>query len=238
MFEGGLIESELASRCGYLRVGSPRTERFNIHRPSVYRASWSSNEVEHFIYLGSDIKYHTFFAGRFGIRSQLAEKFSIDSLIAHGHPNFRLFIDHYNDKTGCMLTYDFQRFNWAMKKVEPSVFLPDAKPAYIASFISAFVSDRLLPVVGHVTNSEAFFRFLIEDAEPCRWFATHPAVRAAQIVALGSNFGMEKDQIRRSLELYERLIAKNLYIPRSDDAKSCVDWYVDQLAADWAKRRN
>jgi hypothetical protein len=108
----------------------------------------------------------------------------------------------------------------------------------VASFISAFVNDRLLPAIGHITDSRAFLNFLVEDTEPCRWFAAHPAVRAAQVVALGSNLGVENDQIRRSLEPYERLIAKSLFIARSDDPKSCVDWYVDQLAADWAKRRN
>jgi hypothetical protein len=241
MFQGGLIESELASRCGYLRVDSAATEHSDIHRPSLFKASWSSNEVEHFIYLGCDIKHHKYFVGKFGMRSPIAEKFSIESLVAHGHPNFGLTLEErarWNDsECACALTYDFQRFDLAKKKIEPRIFLPNAEPVYMARFISVFIREKLVPVIERITSSEAFLRFLIEDLEPCPWFAAGPAIRAAQIVALGSKLGIEKDQIRRSLEPHERLIANNLAIKQSDP-RSCVDWYVDRVAADWAKRRS
>jgi hypothetical protein len=241
MFQGELIESQLASRCGYLRVDSVVTEHSDIHRPSLFKASWSSNEVEHFIYLGSDIKHHKYLVGKFGMRSPIAEKFSIESMVAHGHPNFGLTLEErarWNDsKCACALTYEFQRFDRARKKVEPRIFLPNAEPAYMASFISSFVSDQLLPVIQHITNSDAFLRFLIRDVEPCRWFCASPAIRAAQIVAVGSKLGADKYQIRHWLEPYERLITNNLCISLSDP-KSCVDWYVDRVAADWTKRWN
>jgi|ERR1700722_228136 hypothetical protein len=238
MFQSESVELELR-RCGYLHLDAPDAKFSDIYRRSVYRASWSSGEVEHFIYLGNDIKDHKYFVGKFGIRCPIVEKFSTDSLVTHGHANYGLFRDRYGrDEASCALTYDFQRFNWARKKVEPRIFLPNADPVYMARFISAFVDDRLLPAIGHITSSEEFFAFLLEDTEPCRWFATNPAVRAAQVAALGSHLGVEDNLIRRSLEPYERPIAKNLFIARSDDPKSCVDWYVHQLAADWARRAN
>src|SRR5260370_37705108 len=86
---------------GYSRIETRLREWADIHRPSVYKATWTPTEVEHFVYLGTDIQRHKYFVGKLGFRSDLAEDFSITSLLKYGHENYKFWIGHHDRQIGC-----------------------------------------------------------------------------------------------------------------------------------------
>lgn len=77
MFEDTLMKRELAA------LGYERLSRF------VYRASWSTPEVEHFLYFCKDSRQY--FGADFGLRNPEADRFAFDSMVKYGHPNFGWF---------------------------------------------------------------------------------------------------------------------------------------------------
>ena len=60
---------------GYERIETRIVEWADIHRPFVFKAKRDSDDVEHFLYFGADIKDHKYLVGKFGVRSRMAEDF-------------------------------------------------------------------------------------------------------------------------------------------------------------------
>jgi hypothetical protein len=229
MLTEGPIDRSLAL-FGYSRIETRQREWASIHFPAVYKATWTPTDVEHFIYLGADIQNHKYLVGKFGFRSDLAEEFSIASLLKYGHPNFRLWMDHHDRQIGCVINFDFYRLD----QIDHRVLLA-TEANKLAQHVTELVRDRLLLVVREVTTLAKLLELLVSDVEPYPWFATNPIVRAAQIVAIGIHLGIPRRMILDMLRPYYQLISGNLVEP---DMKTSVDSFFDHLAVDLAKSRS
>jgi hypothetical protein len=232
--QGGAIDQAMAA-VGYNRINKYVAEIASVHRPSIYKASWSSKEVEHLVYLGSDVARHQYFVGQFGIRASAVEKFAIESVIKYGHSNYRVLLEQYEPEVSCMMIFGFSRFDLAEAKIPQRVLFSSIATAEFAETMSFFMNQRLLPVIRQVTTFENLLRFLTVDAEPCPWFAVNRAIRAAQVVAIGNQLGFTRGEIRKFLAPHDRLIALDLSetIP---DPRSSVDRFVDCLVLDWGEK--
>jgi hypothetical protein len=79
----------------------------------VYRALWSTLDVEDFIYIFGDvrdfddIKRRDTLTGDFGIRNPVAESFSCNAIHAYGGEIFRLF--KCAEPTSCAMRFSFAR---------------------------------------------------------------------------------------------------------------------------------
>src|SRR5262245_45608487 len=77
----------------------------------IYKATWSSDDVEHFIYLESDSR--RYLVARFGLRNVPVEEFGVASIIKYGHPNWGIMMqEHPRDSvTACNMRFEFSRID-------------------------------------------------------------------------------------------------------------------------------
>jgi hypothetical protein len=68
----------------------------------------------------------------------------------------------------------------------------------------------LFPVVRSVLSAADLLSFLIRDDESSRWLRVSGAVRAAKIVYLGRQLGMQTIEIEAMLQPYLKEIAANI----------------------------
>jgi hypothetical protein len=97
VFEDALMQRELEA-IGYDRL-----------RKYAYRASWSTAEVEHFLYLGKDSRQY--FTAEFGLRNPAAEEFSVEAIAKYGHSNFQLWLKERDPATACSVRFEFERLD-------------------------------------------------------------------------------------------------------------------------------
>ena len=214
---------------GYARVGPPRADEFfSIYRAHGYKAAWSSEDVEHFLYLGRDIKCRRYFVSQFGFRCGAVEDFAIASLDKYGHPNYALVKASSDRKNGCSLQFD--------------LFLPHSydRPIWIdddavQKHLDLLLGYHLLPVVREITSLSKLFDALKLDLEPHRWFRSNPIVRAAYVVAIAGRLGVSRARIRDAFTPYETPIARQLSHLGSEFT---VDNLLDGLVADWRAWRS
>lgn len=183
----------------------------DIHRPFVYRAKFNSSEVEHFLYVGSDISRHKYLVGKFGFRAHKVESFSLAALSKYGHPNFRGWLESYNDRIGCIMSFSLERMSMATRQRVPI----SAGIAERTEYIAGQLRD-LLPMIQKITTLPSLLDILAADIELCPWFAANPIARAAQIVAIGFHLKILPQTIREMLLIYRPIICKNLQVPDLD----------------------
>jgi hypothetical protein len=97
-----------------------------------------------------------------------------------------------------------------------------------------FLQDSLLQVastIGHVNDLQQLLELLVGDKSYCRWPGTNGAIRAAQIVAVGGQVGLQADAIRALLEPRLPLIAAGLL--KSSEYRTNPKLYVDRILDDW-----
>jgi hypothetical protein len=202
--------------------------------PAIYKASWSRDGVEHFIYLGTDIKQHRYLVGEFGFRAAAAQAFGIEAILNYGHRNLRLvrWRDPVNADIECSMMFSFSRFDLARKQIPPRIAVAGMEAQDMAAMVKTYIADRLLPVVSPIKTLESLLDILAKNLEPCPWFAVNRMMRAAQIVAIGRHLDLPRDEIRELLKPYDRLISIELP-DQAADPQSCVSKYLDQLISDW-----
>jgi len=193
MFNEKSITPGLAE-LGYLRL-----------KRLTYKASWSSTDVEHFLFffLFSGGYY---FACHFGIRNLAAERFAIGCLKSFGGPLFQTM--RFDPRFGCHMRFSLGGLagwgpRWSLK---PS----DMSEAALADKVKCDVRDLVLPAIRSVLSPAALFSLLIEDAEPCRWLGVSGAIRAAMIVYLGRRMGMQTSELDVTLQPYSKHITGSL----------------------------
>lgn len=214
---------------GYSRIETSLSEWGDIYRPSVFKAEWGSPDVEHFLYLGADIKRHKYLVGKFGFRSWVAEEYSIASLLKYGHPNFKLWAKQLDRHVGCTISFDLDRFDLATGQSRVALAIGANE---LTLHITTLVRDRLLPIIQDVTDLARLLQFLVSDIEPYPWLATNPIIRAAQIVAISVHLDLSRRTIHDMLSPNHRLISTYLV---EAELKSSVDTFVDRLIDDLAQ---
>jgi hypothetical protein len=214
----GVIEAVLFD-VGYERLGK-----------GVYKACWSTNEVEHFLYVSRDPNRSDVVSGEFGIRNRVAEAFGCNAIHAYGGEIFKLF--KCGEPTTCAMNFSFGRLE------------PRGWPIRCASFSGKEVGERfltlitehLIPTVGHIATLADLLAVLVADMSYCPWSGSNGAVRAAQIVALAGQIGLGAAHVRAMLESRMRLIAHGG--SKTSELRTNPTSYLDRLFEDWAACAN
>jgi hypothetical protein len=201
---------------------------------NVYRASWSTAEVEHFLYFGTDSR--RYFTAEFGLRNPEAEEFGIEAIAKYGHPNFQLWQREQNSATECSMTFGFAGLNEISRESWPRVRLPMIDGHDLAMMVASFVRQNLLPIIETITDLETYLAFLLTDRKPNPWLTSkNLMIRAAQVVAVSAQLGRSDADIRELLRPYDRLIEKRMH-HIAINTMTGIDMYVDKLLSDWASR--
>jgi hypothetical protein len=97
----------------------------------------------------------------------------------------------------------------------------------VAHIVEANIRAHLFPVTHAITGLSELFRSLVANTEPYPWIASNAAIRAAHIVAVAMQLGLDASEIYGALAPHERQIAA----PNS----GLVDAgpYVGNLISDW-----
>ena len=220
MFDDVVMRREMLS------IGFTRRSKF------VYEASWSTQDVQHFIYFGEDSRQYL--VGRFGLRNQPAEEFGIDSVIKYGHPNLALIRHSRDPQTACSMNFEFDRINETSRASWPRIRITDMLGSELATFVAQFIKRHICPLTRHIIDLRSFLAFLVADREPTPWFASGPATRAAQLTAIAVRLEIGTNEIRELLRPHDRSISVDVFEKRLDP-KTCVDRYLDHLISDWSK---
>jgi hypothetical protein len=201
----------------------------------IYRAVWSTTEVEHLLYVFPDYKWKDLLTGDFGVKNRIAENFSCNAIRTYGGELFKTF--RCGESDSCTM-----RFSFGM--LEPSAWpirfsaIPHSElgRSELGGHFRNFIRERLVPAVGHVTTLRHFFSLLTGDAACFPWIRTNGAIRAAQIVALAGQIGLDADHVRSVLEVYKPLIARGL--PRISEMRADPAGYINRILEDWAVSSN
>lgn len=198
-----------------------------LAKPHIYKATWSSEEVEHFVYLEDAAKQNSLVTAYFGIRNPIAESFAVKCIRVYGG---ELIFDSlaYDPSTSCAMRFWFGRLmpewpQWSLSLLT----LPNRE---LESKTEGFIGRYLLPTVQSVTHFGELFRILVEDREPWPWFASNGAIRAAQIVALGKMTGLDNEQIIGILEPRMQWISRGFM--QSSAARNDPMTYIRNILAD------
>jgi hypothetical protein len=221
MFDDKVMQRELAG-IGYCRL-----------RKYIYRASWSTVAVEHFLYFGKDSRQY--FTAEFGLRNPDAEEFGIEAIAKYGHPNHQLWLRERDAATACSMTFEFERLDKFSRSSWPRVRLPEISGHDLAILVAGFVRKSLLPIIAGITGLESYLAFLLADREPHPWFASNMMIRAAQVVAVSSQLGYSKDETKELLKPHSESIEKEMH-HISNHTVTGFDMYVDKLLSDWRSR--
>jgi hypothetical protein len=217
MFDQSLIDEVLAT------FGYRRRKRF------VYQAQWSGPEVEHYLSFSQYGQAKAFLTARFGFRNPHAEQFSVNCIRAYGGDLFRIFKPTGLNGADCTMSFSFGRLGPKVHRW--SLYLPDLSNSELEENIRDCLQGRLLPVVRHITNLGELLTRLSADTEPCPWISTNGAMRAAQIVALGEQIGLETEQVRAILKPHKKYIGRDL--SEMSGRKVDVHWYVNKIIGEW-----
>lgn len=211
------VDEALVSRT-LADLGYERVKRFG------YRASWSTEEVEHFLYFDLWGTPRNFLTAYFGLRNPRAEAFGDRSILALG--GYLYHLRQYDARTHCWMKFSLGMLaGWQPRS---SIYLPDVTGPEIAETITASVRGGLFPLVANVTTADRLLTLLLTDGEPFLWARTNGSVRAALIVDLARQLGMPSEKIRAVLKPYRDEIGVNL--SRAPDPNP--DSYIEKILAD------
>jgi hypothetical protein len=189
MLNEGPIAQSLAE-LGYLRV-----------KKLIYRASWSSADVEHFVFF-TLYGGGNYLAAEFGIRNPDAQCFAVECLQLYGGRLFQNF--HVDPLFGCPMRFSLGRMvGWPSRS---SLVVSEMSEEALAAKIKDDVRIALFPVVRSVLVSADLFSLLAKDVEPCRWYVVSGAIRAAMLAHLGRQMGMPTSEIEATLQPYMKNI--------------------------------
>jgi len=187
MFDETPITSGLAE-LGYLRL-----------KKRTYKASWSSEDVEHFLFLSLHSGRH-YFTCDFGMRNPPAERFALECLKLHGGPFFQTI--RFDPRYSCSMRFCLGRLaGWGSPS---SLTISDMSETDLADKVKSDVRDLLLPAVRFILAPADLFSLLIKDVEPCRWLGVSGALRSAMIVYLGRRMGIETRELESMLQPHLR----------------------------------
>ena len=201
---------------------------YELLHDRVYKATWSSPDVEHFLYLAGGPRG---ISAGFGIRNPDAEAFAVREILKcfSDDTMARALQLEYDERSSCTMRFGFSLFDPFWSKSARSLSDPN-----LAVVIQEMVTQKLFPAIREVITVDKFLDLLIADNRPCHWAITNGAIRAGQIVALANKCGMPTAQIRATLEARERWIA-NGFLKSSPMRKNPSD-YIDRIIADWPAR--
>src|SRR5712664_314791 len=190
----------------------------------VYRAEWSTPEVEHFVYFQLYGTPKEYLAADFGIRNKEAESFAIRSIKAYGGDIYRLL--RHDDRRDCSMRFSLgQLATWGIRS---SLKISAVSGEALAEKIKHDIKQQLFPFIRDVTDLDRLLSLLLADEEPYPWIRCNGAMRAAMIAHLARRLGMQPAEIRDLLKPHNKRIAINLFSSPDRDPSS----YVEKIICD------
>ena len=171
----------------------------------TYKASWSSPDVEHFLFSSLHAGRRRFSCD-FGIRNPPAEQFALECVRLYGGPAFQSI--RFEPRDGCSMRFSLGGLaRWGSLW---SLDISDMSEATLADKVTGVVRDLLLPVVRSILAPADLFSLLTKDVEPCRSLRVSGALRSAMIVYLGRRMGMETRELESMLQPHLRDITNGV----------------------------
>jgi len=179
---------------GYLRL-----------KKRTYKASWSSTDVEHFLFF-SLYGGGNYFTCDFGLRNPAAERFAVDCLRLFAGPIFQDV--RFDPRFDCHMRFSLGMLaGWPSRS---SLVLSKMSETALADKVKYDISNVLFPVVRSVLSAADLFSFLMRDDESSRWLRVSGAIRAAMIVYLGRRMGISTSELNAMLQSHLKDIAGSL----------------------------
>ena len=168
----------------------------------TYKASWSSTDVEHFLFAYL-IGGGTRFLCDFGIRNPGAEQFALECLKLFSGLGLRDVPRYYCSNR-------FPLGKWAGWSIGWTLTISAFSEAAFADKVKGDVEHLLLPVVRSILSPTDLFSILSKNVEPCSWVTVGGPLRAAQVVYLGRRLGVTTSELRSLLQPYLTQIGGSL----------------------------
>ena len=208
-------------------VGYGRVRRY------VYRANWSTSDVEHFVYFESWGQPRCFIGGDFGFKNPVADEFSRACLLKY--VPFLAQFDAYKrlDKYDCLIRVDFSHLRQPFRRFALSI--PEKSDTEVASAIRHEIEGFLLPLVRPITDLSSLLTALLSDAGALKWsLAGGVLVRAAQIVSIARRLGWTDSAIIAALEPRRSELLKDSDLIDSENYISNIirDWDISQMGVE------
>lgn len=194
----------------------------------VYKASWASSDVEHFLYLdtyGPPGHPGVNLTADFGFRNPQSEEFSVKCVKEYGGTLYQVL--RHNPLTDCKMRFSFANLHDPQKRW--AILIPKISPIELAQQFSQEVRDVVLPVVRAITTLRGLHERLLSDQAPCGWLMTNGAIRAANIIDLSKRLSFDENTIRASLAPHSRWIEKDL----AKNAGISAQEYIESVISAW-----
>lgn len=200
----------------------------------IYRAEWSTLEVEHFVYFQIYGTQGEYLAADFGIRNEEAESFAVRSIQAYGGDIYQLL--RHDDRTDCFMRFSIGELaSWGGNS---SLKLSTMLVAEISEKIKDDIVQQLFPFVRSVTGANRLLSLLLLDVEPYPWIRCNGAMRAAMIVNLALGLGIHPKEIHGLLGPHNKQIALHLRKAPDRDPSSYIERVINDAASNAAHLNN
>ena len=211
MFDEAILTARM-NEIGYRRVDR-----------HIYRADWSSEDVEHFIYFSLYGTPNDYLAADFGLRNQRAQTFAQDEIRRYGGPVYQLM--KMNKKAHCSMNFPLGSLaSWGPRS---SLRISSMSNQALVMKIIEDIKTRLLPLIRNVTSIDHLSSFLCQNAESHAWLRSNGAIRAGMIIELMLRTGISVIELEIMLEPYHDRIASNLLDAQDPDPSAYVKKVID-----------
>jgi hypothetical protein len=171
----------------------------------LYRASFSTNEVEHFILFSFWGPRKCWLSAGFSLRNNEAEEFGWRCAVKYGSELYKYAAEN---RSLCALRFPLGVLaDWSPRS---SLYLPDMTDDEVLKRIEDAVQQKLLPLTRNIAGLEALLQVLENDSAPFRWLYTDGGIRAAQVAYIARRLGLQSSQIREKLRPYLRELIPSL----------------------------
>jgi|GraSoi2013_100cm_1033763.scaffolds.fasta_scaffold42341_3 hypothetical protein len=201
---------------GLTELGYVRCGRF------VYKAGWSTPDVEHYLYFSTYGTPREFLTADFGVRNEAAQLFGVKCIQAYGGAVYD-FLEE-NEPTHSYMRFPLGKIaGWNPRWSLTISAQPDDT---LVNLVMGAVRDKLFPVIREVTDLSQLLLLLMRDEEPVRWVHVNGAMRAAQIAYLARVLGIGTVEIRSMLRRRENELFAHLKGSTLDSA-SYIERVID-----------
>lgn len=193
----------------------------------VFRAPWSTETVDHFVYLRWLPKYGPKLSVEIGIRHRAAQDLAVGILRKLGPWPLRDLIDigkaNKVEKHGCLFViYLGSLCSWPVSwSLEPAELGTEA----CVKIAVEGLQETLFPLVGGVGNDRAMYAFLTQMEIEALWPA-NGAARAAEAIFIGKRLGYPQARIFSDIQPFAE------YIPSQIDDALTVEDFLNEV---WAR---
>jgi hypothetical protein len=193
-------------------------------RKFIYKATWSSPDVEHFLYLDKVHGRKMMFTARYGIRNPRSDAFAVHCIRKYGNELLRTML-RYDAEVNCMMNFEFWIFSG-----EVTPWMIDLENSTLAAeTLQCAIKEHLIPLIGNVTTLKSLRDFLLQDIRKVGWTYVNGALRAAQVVSVSRQVGIERAKIVNSLQPYLKPIEHGL----GKGAEISAAEFLEQIITDW-----